>query len=326
MIAVTGATGFLGADLVARLLRTTAEPVVALVRAEDDEAAQVRLDAALAPLGVFGARAIAGDVTDPATALPGAVTAVVHCAADVAFDRPLDEARAINVDGTRNVLAAAQRLPRLDRFVHVSTAFVSGRHPGTFGEHDGDLGQTHRNTYEQTKLEAELVVRASNLPVCVVRPSIVVGDSLTGWTSSFNVLYFPLQAYARGLVTRIPGDPSALVDIVPVDHVTDVIVAALAPSCPHQTLHAVAGEAAPTAGELAALASRVLGRPPIEFGTATDLADALDVYFPYFTVRGHFDATRARALGLRPPRLEDYFDRLIDYANLTRWGRRPISV
>ena len=147
-------------------------------------------------------------------------------------------------------------MPSLERFVHVSTAYVGGTHVGRFGEDDLDVGQGFRNTYEQTKLEAERVVRASGLPVRVVRPSIIVGESTTGWTSSFNVLYPPLQALARGLVTRIPADPDAIVDVVPVDHVADVIEAAHVPPDAPATLHAVAGEGALRAGELAALAAR----------------------------------------------------------------------
>ena len=327
-VLVTGATGFLGSYVAARMLGEGAE-VLALVRGDDPQA---RLDAVLAPLGASGARAIPGDLTGDVE-LPRSVTAIVHCAADVRFDRPLEDARAINVDGTRRLLAAASALPSLERLVHVSTAYVAGRDPRRFGEDDGDRGQAHRNTYEQTKLEAEGVVRASGLPARIVRPSIVVGDSATGWTSSFNVLYHPLQAYARGLVTRLPADPHCVVDVVPVDHVADVVMAALHPRCHARTLHAVAGDDALTASELAALASRVLGRPPLALVDAKTLAgeggeilDALDAYYPYFTVRGRFDAARARELGLRPPRLEDYFERLIEYARAARWGRRAVGA
>src|SRR5207247_7558545 len=118
---------------------------------------------------------------------------VIHCAASISFTLPLAEAREINVTGTRRVLELAHELPQLERFVHVSTAYVAGRSPNAFGEqHVG--GSDFRNTYERTKLEAEVVVGAAEeLPTAIVRPSIVVGEADSGWTSAFNVLYWPLQ-------------------------------------------------------------------------------------------------------------------------------------
>ena len=77
-------------------------------------------------------------------------------------------------------LELARKAPALERFVHVSTAYVGGTHTGRFDEDDLDVGQGFRNTYEQSKFEAEQVVRASGLPVRVVRPSIVVGESTYG--------------------------------------------------------------------------------------------------------------------------------------------------
>src|SRR6185369_14539421 len=105
------------------------------------------------------------------------------------------------------------------------TAYVSGDHDGTFRERQLDAGQTFRNTYEQTKLEAERVIaQAGDLAPAVARPSIVMGESDSGWTPAFNVLYWPLRAFSRGLFDEIPALPSAHVDIVPVDYVADGLV------------------------------------------------------------------------------------------------------
>ena len=68
----------------------------------------------------------------------------MHCAASISFDLPLDEARAINVEGTREIIALrarGQAAGRLDRFVHVSTAYVAGITEGTFREDQLDAGQ-----------------------------------------------------------------------------------------------------------------------------------------------------------------------------------------
>jgi long-chain acyl-CoA synthetase len=330
VIVLTGATGFLGSYLAARMVETTDDELVCLVRGADPQA---RLDAALEPLlGDWDrdrVRAVPGDLlSDAAIDVDvDAVRAIVHSAADVAFDRPLDEAREINVGGARRMVELAQQCPNLDRFVHVSTAYVGGTHVGRFGEDDLDVGQGFRNSYERSKFEAEQLVRGAGLPLCVVRPSIVVGESLSGWTSSFNVLYAPLRAFSRGIVGRIPADPSALVDVVPVDHVCDVTVAALAPDAP-DTLHAVAGEAVMCAGDLAALASGLLGQPTPQL--VLDEGDlppgGLEVYAPYFTVHTRFDAGRARALGLKAPPLDEYLPRVLTFATQARWGKRkPVA-
>jgi thioester reductase-like protein len=140
------------------------------------------------------------------------VTTIVHAAASVSFTLPLEEARAINVEGTRRMLEFAE-LARdrggLERYGHVSTAYVAGTHAGRFRESDHDVGQCFRNSYEQSKFEAEQLVRAhDDVPFTIMRPSIVVGDCRSGWTAAFNVLYWPLRAFARGLFTAVPGIPS----------------------------------------------------------------------------------------------------------------------
>jgi nucleoside-diphosphate-sugar epimerase len=85
----------------------------------------------------------------------------MHCAS-VDLLRPCARRGAtINVEGTREVIGLAREAKscgRLDRFIHVSTAYVAGKVTGTFRERQLDAGQEFRNTYEQTKWEAEHVV------------------------------------------------------------------------------------------------------------------------------------------------------------------------
>src|SRR5206468_2341717 len=147
----------------------------------------------------------------------------------ISFDQPLEEARRINVEGTQRVLDFADRCrdrgAGLRRLVHVSTAYVAGDHEGEFREDQLEVGQGFRNSYERTKFEAEKLVRARSprLPVTIVRPSIVVGERSSGWTSSFNVLYPPLKAFARGALPLLPARHSTPVDVVPVDYVADAV-------------------------------------------------------------------------------------------------------
>jgi thioester reductase-like protein len=359
-VLLTGATGFVGMELLVRCLERTERHVLAIVRADSDEAASERIDAVLANLfgdraGRFGDRitAVAGDMTAPGLGLDPArrdwlaaqSTMIVHCAASVSFALSLDEARAINVEGTRRMLelaGRAQALGGLERYAQVSTAYVAGTHAGPFSECDLDVGQGFNNSYEQSKFESEQLVRSCpDLPFTIFRPSIVVGDRNSGWTAAFNVLYWPLRALARGLFPAVPAVPSAPVDVVSIDYVADGIHEVCESSGGiRQTYHLTAGADASTIAEIADLASGYFQQPsprllsPAEFlsadhGIARSMLEEGALYFPYFSVKTTFDDafTRAqlRPAGISAAPLRDYMGRLLDFAIWSRWGKRPIA-
>ena len=349
-VLLTGATGFVGMEVLSRLLEQPDTEVVALVRAEDRRAAAARMRSVLDLLlddGEEAARrvtAVPGDVAVDGLGLGGwdrfeileRVTSVVHCAASIAFDDPLLQAVNINAAGADRVaglVGPIARRGRLRRFVHVSTAYVAGCHVGRFAESDLDVGQTFRNTYEHSKFHAERELRdGHDLPLTIVRPSIVVGDSRTGWTPTFNVIYWPLRAFAQGRLDDVPADPEGLVDVVPVDYVADGVVGALRAPDAWPTLHIVAGDHAPTTVEIATLAAEHFGRPAPRLGAAGvgegDLREGA-VYLPYFDVRTRFEDGDTRALlgeGVpAPPPLARYFATIIGYAQAADWGRTTVT-
>ena len=359
-VLLTGATGFVGMEVLARYLERSDRTITCLVRAGSDRSARERIDDVLHNL--FGrtadryqprVRAYASDLTAPDLGLgpgrrdrlAGSCSTIIHCAASVSFALPLDEARAINVDGTRRMLefaALTQSRGGLERYGQVSTAYVAGTHDGPFCERDLELGQGFRNSYEQSKFEAEQLVRAQpDLPWTIMRPSIVVGDRRSGWTAAFNVLYWPLRAFSCGVFKAVPANPSSPLDVVSIDFVAD----AIHELCERgegvgQTYHLTAGPAATTMGEIAQLASRYFRRPlpkvvpPGEFSAADNgVSDAAlessAVYFPYFSIGTQFDnaATRAQLApaGIQATPLGDYLERLLDFATRSRWGKRPIA-
>jgi thioester reductase-like protein len=333
-VLLTGATGFVGREVLSRFLSRDDRDVYALVRASDDVQAGERLPA-------HGRlTAVAGDIEEPglglseetAQRLRRDVTTVLHCAASVSFELPLEESRRVNVDGTRHMAGFARTCPGLERFSYVSTAYVAGEPGGVFREDQLAVGQSFRNAYEQSKFEAEVALRseAGDLPLQILRPSIVVGDSATGRTTSFNVLYGPLKAFARGAMRAIPARRESPVDIVPVDYVADR-VHELATDGPDGTFHLVAGRNATTVGRLLQLSSIELDRPepavlpprlyrrllhPL-LRRRDPRLKRMEVFFPYFAMRVRFDDSR-----LGPgPRVERYFHRLVRYAERARWGR-----
>lgn len=365
-VLLTGATGFVGMEVLARYLERSDRRVIALVRAASPGAARDRVDSVLDNLyGTWRARehrqrveAVAADMTLPGLGLSThareqlaeRVTTIVHSAASVSFTLPLVQARAINVAGTRHMLELAdlaQRRGGLDCYGHISTAYVAGDHSGGFCESDLDVGQGFHNSYEQSKFEAERLVRERpDLPATIMRPSIVVGDRRSGWTAAFNVLYWPLRAFARGLFTALPAVPTAPVDVVSVDYVADAVHALCETVPPAQragaTYHLTAGENASTIEEIVRLTSRYFRRPqpkvlpPAEYAALPTAGASQEMtlkggqeYFPYLTIDTVFesDATRAQLepAGIRCSPLREYLERLLDFATRSRWGKRPIA-
>jgi long-chain acyl-CoA synthetase len=296
-VLLTGATGFLGMEVLARLIERDDVEVICLVRAPSAQAAKARIDRLYAqlydepPPGVARVSVVAGDVSVDGLGLSDSdrdellarVSAIVHCAASISFDLPIETAHETNTVGPVRMLELARELADrggLRRHVHVSTAYVAGRHHGHFSESDLDVGQGFRNTYEQSKFAGEQAIAkaAGDLPLVVARPSIVVGDSRTGWTPAFLV----------------------------------------------------AGSTAITNQELIELACRQFDRPPPRLVAHADSTpDQAAVYLPYFGIEATLGDDRARALfaplGLAPTPLPDYFTRIIDYAERASWGKKQLT-
>jgi len=349
-ILLTGATGFLGMETLARLMDHSDEQIIVLVRADGTDALERRLAEVMARLydepgrPTPRLRAVRGDLLAPGLGMSredregvvGSVDRIIHCAASISFDMPLERARAINVGGVARMIELAREIASrgsLRRFVHVSTAYVSGCHPGCFGEGELDVGQEFRNTYERSKREGErLLGDQTDLPIVTARPSIVVGGRYSGWTVAFNVLYWPMRAAERGLLPKVPAHPGSIVDYVPVDYVAEGILALLEDPAASGTYHLVAGAQALTAGELIELHASLVERPPVRIsGRKTEgrLPPGAEAYLPYFDVKGGFDNARARPLleraGVEHPDPRTYLGRLLDYAHATRWGKQPLS-
>ncbi|MEQ1570464.1 MAG: SDR family oxidoreductase [Myxococcota bacterium] len=239
---VTGATGFVGGALVLELLERTDDEIVVLVRSASAEtrfrdglrAAAMAYGRPLAPRTLDRCRVLAGDLFQPGCgvgAVTGRVEQVWHCAASLKYeDRYRDEIRSTNVDGTREVLALAERLGA-SWFNYVSTAYVAGRREGVILEAAATDGETN-NAYEQSKVDAErLVAAATAFRTRIFRPSIVVGHQRTLAATTFSGFYgFARQLVQfRGMVNRTQAglldrtplcirlDPDARVNLVNVD-------------------------------------------------------------------------------------------------------------
>ena len=227
-----------------------------------------------------------GDVTRPALGLApeararvaGEVTHLIHCAASVEFTLPLADALAVNTNGALHALELARECTLLSSYVGVSTAYVTP-HPDPYrgGVHRAEevlaplprdpdalhaslcaggederrlLAETgHPNTYTLTKCLAEhlIVRRAGDLPVTIVRPSIVSAcraHPIPGWIDSAAAFAAFVSMIGAGKLRVLAGDLGTRLDVVPCDAVSQRIVAAAFAPAPRGSVriqHAVAG-------------------------------------------------------------------------------------
>jgi HAD superfamily hydrolase (TIGR01490 family) len=340
-IAVTGATGFLGTALVERLLRCVPEcEVLPLVRPGRRAGAAERVrrdilrndafdrlrrewgdgfDAAIARR----VRPLGGDVSvdglglnDTDRAALAEVDVVIHSAAAVSFDSPLDAAVAVNLLGPTRVAQALTAVGSSAHLVAVSTAYVAGNRRGDAPEAllsdtlfstavdwraevagadraraDADaesrrpemlrrfmkgaraelggagtpllasraerlreqwvddrlvelgrvraaaLGWPDAYAYTKALGERALAESRSDIPVSIVRPSIIesaLADPYPGWIRGFRMAEPVIISYARGLLKEFPGLPEGIVDVIPVDFVVAAALAVAAGDAPEE--------------------------------------------------------------------------------------------
>ena len=362
---LTGATGFLGSHILSRILRHHAgSKVFVLVRPSGQQSARDRVERLLGrALGpgeperyadrlevVQGDISEAGLGIDPTVgaSLRASVDQIIHCAAAVRWDLSLEDARRDNVLGTHNVLEFAGDARSLGRLDYVGTAFVAGERDGLILEDELDVGQTFRNTYEQTKMEAEQAVRsfAESHATAIYRPSVVVGDSKTGAMSSFQgasqIFLFYRQFFSRGMAVPVPVDLASRLDIIPIDYVIDALFALMhtEPSL-WGTFHLASGPGNVLSfdemfDEIAKLTG--LKRPstiPLETyyksvqpllrstlkGWALETMLKAEKYIPYASSKLVFDKTRTdaglRGSGVVTPHPRSYLDKQVQFQEQT---------
>jgi thioester reductase-like protein len=171
-------------------------------------------DAAAMDLGLSGSefKAVASEIDR------------IHHMAQVSYlgaDRKLAEH--VNLGGAREILELASACRSLRCLVFHSTAHVSGDRTGIVLEGDLERGQSFRNVVEETMARAEKMMRASmpKIPICVVRPTIVVGDSKTGEVDRFDGPYFLILLIVTSppdFPMPLPGRPDTLLHLVPADY------------------------------------------------------------------------------------------------------------
>ncbi|MCA9968575.1 MAG: SDR family oxidoreductase [Anaerolineales bacterium] len=314
-IFMTGFPGFLGSELVRRLLDRYPPDVtltcliqqkfrdLALARIAQIENGQPDWDGRI--------QLIEGDITQPNLGLTATAWAelqqetleVYHLAAVYALGVPRELALRVNVDGTRHVLDFAAGCPHLQRFQYVSTCYVSGRHAGEFRESDLQVGQSFNNFYEETKYLAEIEVQQrmqAGMPATIYRPGIVVGHSQTGETQKYDGPYYVFQWILRQpriALMPVTGDVGhARVNLVPSDFVIDAIDVLSAQEKSVGQVYQLSDPAPLTGADILDLVAEISGKRIIQLPLPAWLAKGALKYVP-----GVFALIRIE------PALIDYF-------------------
>ncbi len=354
-VLITGATGLVGGGVLRSILAE--DPAIEVFALMRDTAGWNRLSA---DLGLLAARVVPvrGDVTLPHLGLEPLVrrrlelqtTAIVHAAADTSFSRTLEHSLTVNAVGTQRVVQLAHDCQRLERLSFVSTAFVAGRATGSIPEADNGCSAGWVNAYEQSKYEAESIIRTSALPWTILRSSTIVCRTVAGDVSQINAVHRALRIYHRGLAAMMPGDRNNPLDVVTADFVSDAIARlTFDPRAEARTVHLCAGRNALTLGELVDTAYEVWAADPswrkrgVERAMITDpetyrlfeqavhetgdprlraILTALSYFIPQLALPKIFQTSVAEELlGSTPPCSREFWLPMLRQLRTTNWGR-----
>ncbi|WP_165251518.1 SDR family oxidoreductase [Paludisphaera soli] len=374
VILLTGATGLLGRYLLRDLTLRGARLAV-LARGDRRDPPEARVESIMAGWeGALGRRlprphVLTGELTKSGLGLDAAAlrwigrhcAGAIHNAASLTFvgaDRD-GEPWQTNLNGTANLvdvcMAAGVR-----SFHHVSTAYVCGLRSDLVTEDEPLRAGPFRNDYEHSKAEAERLVRAAAFPggVTVHRPAVIVGDSVTGYTSTYHGLYLYLQYMdrMRRLAARasagrgagrwvlplrldLTGDERR--NLVPVDWVSAVIAeVVLRPELHGKTYHQTPTPPV-TARQLEGAMEAYFNYTGVTFAgpgarSSGDLNAAEAAFYEYvsryelyWASEPTFDATNTRTALPHlpcPPLDAALLARLIEFAVRDKWGRASRKV
>ncbi|XP_039491004.1 fatty acyl-CoA reductase wat [Drosophila santomea] len=274
---ITGGTGLLGKVVIEKLLRATElKRIYFLVRTKRGDTMEARVESwkkdqvfevllKKKPLSLQKVTPISGDCCAPDLGISEAdrrilaaeVQVLIHGAASVRFEEPLDQALIINTRAVRLITQLAREMRLLESFVHVSTAFSNcvvhqiqerfypehltcpvdkvldirdSLSPETFEKMAPALIGKFPNTYTYTKALGEQVIQeeAKGLPVGIFRPAIILStfkEPVRGWIDGLQGLIAMIFATAYGFVHFMLVNLESIAPVVPADYCVNVAIA-----------------------------------------------------------------------------------------------------
>lgn len=238
--------------------------------------------------------------------LKNKVDEVFHCAAATKMSLPLKELRKVNLEGTRNVLEFIYEQGISKKLHYISTAFVCGDYKGEFKEDDLNIGQKFNNYYEQSKFEAEGLVKTytrKGLEINIFRPSIILGEYGSGKITDFKMFYEAIYIVSLGILDKIPFNPKAYLNCIPVDLAAKAIFALSANKVDGMSTYHIVSPNHISIGNILETASKFFNfkKPePIPLSKFRDLnvqplvMRMIEIYIPYFNLLGIFNSKRTQ--------------------------------
>ncbi|CAF2171505.1 unnamed protein product [Brassica napus] len=280
---ITGATGFL--VLIEKLLRASPDigKIFILIKSKDQESANKRLYDEIISSDLFNhlkqthGRSyeefmksklipIIGEIgednlgigSEISAKISGEIDVVISCAGRTTFDDRYDLALNVNALGPGRLLSFAKDCKKLKLFLHISTAYVTGKKEGTVLETPLCIGEnitSDLNIEHELKLASEAVRKLhgsgeiknlkelgiqrnpliqtmrEDVPVAIIRPSIIESsykEPFPGWLQGIRMSDPIILAYGKGQISGLWGDSQSFADIIPVDMVVNATIAAMA--------------------------------------------------------------------------------------------------
>jgi thioester reductase-like protein len=257
IVFITGATGFLGGELVVNLSKQKEiTKIYCLIRARDHQEAILRLKKIFSFHNDFldtnKIIPVLGDLYDEQLTEKliqkkelKEINVIVHSAANTSFSKIFDDVvMKANVHGLNKILLWAKQLDQLNTFLYIGTATICGKDIKNrliHEEESPNLNANHLVKYTYTKMQGELLLR-THLPeekILIARPSIIMGDSRTLTPRSPVILWALATVNALRLCTF---NANATIDVISVDYAANAIVKLLFAKRKHNVYHISAGQ------------------------------------------------------------------------------------
>lgn len=364
---ITGVTGLLGQYLIKDLM-LQGQRLAVIVRPDRRSTAVQRVESIMLrwerELGLYLPRPVVlqGDVSVDGLGLSIADQSwirnhcdrVIHSAAVLQFHGASRDGEpwTTNLQGTRNVIELATDSD-IRELHYISTAYVCGLSDRPVYETDFDRGQDFRNDYERSKFEAEKLVRESNgfMSKTIYRPAVIIGDSETGFTSSYHGLFLYLRAVAtlvpeqqadsngvRHTPLKLPMSGDEPRNLVPVDWVSKVICRILCNQKAHDRTYHLVPDTFATFRQVIDYCCEYFNSTGVVFDAsrcdqkresnsafASRFLENVRIYQAYETSDPLFDSTNVKSVCgdlICPEVNQQMIYRFLDFGIRDKWGKR----
>lgn len=284
--------------------------------------------------------------------LSQSINYIFHGASNSNISDSDDNLYSVNVMGTVSVLNFALKCNQLRRMLHISTAYVSGNKSGQISPDELDMKRQVNDYYQLSKRVAEKLVREQfeKLPIVILRPSTIVGHSISGRTISYKAFYYLTRMLITGHRITYPCSKNGKVEAIPADWAANIAIRLLnKKGIEGRSFHLTMGDRAYTAQQVKRIILssldkqgaqykplRLIPRLPYEIFVAPlisilhpegrSLNRNFRLLSNYTCINRNFEnADTFRAAGEDKnslPGLEGYYDRLCRYAMTNKW-RQP---